>query len=387
MANNKLYGYTPKTSNEKDGNRLDNYNPYEFRKGMDYELTSMGCMRLAESTPDEREKATESVLKNLDHHPAYYSGLIQFEAGMNHAGVIEGKNFKSWLKDHFDINKMQEIKNAFKFDKMEDADFKGDKMEELKEAIKKEIRGALNEAGAKAAAMADMEDEGEIEGGKKDKGKSKKDKPVRKDRFDKEEEAIKDLLFRVDHKLKENDVLKGALYCKEEEDSNKEADDHTMDDPNKGSLLYVKDCLMKKYNEIKADSGGDIKAAKEAYDGLQKAANLAFEDVFKDFEEEFEKNEIGDLYKKENMLFQTIKNLQERLKLGLNKARAGVEEEAREIRRQVAETEMTRTEALRLLEIIKEQGISLREGSGMVKPYYEIAKAAYLEGVANALKL
>jgi hypothetical protein len=270
---------------------------------------------------------------------------------------------------------------------MEDADFKGDKMEELKEAIKKEIRGALNEAGAKAAAMADMEDEGEIEGGKKDKGKSKKDKPVRKDRFDKEEEAIKDLLFRVDHKLKENDVLKGALYCKEEEDSNKEADDHTMDDPNKGSLLYVKDCLMKKYNEIKADSGGDIKAAKEAYDGLQKAANLAFEDVFKDFEEEFEKNEIGDLYKKENMLFQTIKNLQERLKLGLNKARAGVEEEAREIRRQVAETEMTRTEALRLLEIIKEQGISLREGSGMVKPYYEIAKAAYLEGVANALKL
>ena len=54
MANNKFYGYTPKTSNEKDGNRLDNYNPYEFRKGMDYELTSMGCMRLAESTPEER---------------------------------------------------------------------------------------------------------------------------------------------------------------------------------------------------------------------------------------------------------------------------------------------------------------------------------------------
>ena len=64
MANNKLYGYTPKTSNEKDGNRLDRFNPYEFRKGMDYELTNIGVARLAESTPEEREKATESVLKN-----------------------------------------------------------------------------------------------------------------------------------------------------------------------------------------------------------------------------------------------------------------------------------------------------------------------------------
>ena len=59
MANNKLYGYTPKMSNEKDGNRLDKHNPYEFRKGMDYELTAVGCMRLAESTPEEREKATD----------------------------------------------------------------------------------------------------------------------------------------------------------------------------------------------------------------------------------------------------------------------------------------------------------------------------------------
>ena len=37
MANNKLHGYTPKTVNEKDGNRLDKFNPYEFRRGMDYE--------------------------------------------------------------------------------------------------------------------------------------------------------------------------------------------------------------------------------------------------------------------------------------------------------------------------------------------------------------
>ena len=76
MANNRLHGYQPKMSNEKEGNRLDLYNPHEFRMGMDYELTSIGCMRLAESTPDERQKATEKVLKNLKEHGGYYTSLI-----------------------------------------------------------------------------------------------------------------------------------------------------------------------------------------------------------------------------------------------------------------------------------------------------------------------
>ena len=93
MANDKFYGYSPKNDKpsktqgqaysgaEKStrkgqvthgtyaniGNRLDRVNPYEFRKGMDYELTQLGVSRLAESTPDEREKATESVLKNLEN--------------------------------------------------------------------------------------------------------------------------------------------------------------------------------------------------------------------------------------------------------------------------------------------------------------------------------
>jgi len=89
MANDKYYGYSPKREKpsktqgqiysgaEKStrkgqvthgtyaniGNRLDRVNPYEFRKGMDYELTKMGCSRLAESTLEEREKSTEKVLK------------------------------------------------------------------------------------------------------------------------------------------------------------------------------------------------------------------------------------------------------------------------------------------------------------------------------------
>ena len=65
---------------------------------MDYELTAVGCSRLAESTLEEREKATEKVIKNLEEHSGYYSALIQFETGMNHANKIDGKNFKTWLK-------------------------------------------------------------------------------------------------------------------------------------------------------------------------------------------------------------------------------------------------------------------------------------------------
>ena len=68
MANNKLYGYNPDPSKEVDGNRLDRFNPSEFRKGMDYELIAVGCSRLSESTSDDRRKATEIVLSNLKEH-------------------------------------------------------------------------------------------------------------------------------------------------------------------------------------------------------------------------------------------------------------------------------------------------------------------------------
>ena len=232
--------------------------------------------------------------------------------------------------------------------------------------------------------MSDMDDEEGTSKKGKGKGKDKKDKPVRKDRFDKDEDAIKDILFRVDSKIDKK------FYCpedKEKTEAKGEEEDNTMEDPAKGSLLYIKDCLMKEYTKIKADTGGDLKAAKDTYDKLQQEANLAFEETFVEFAEEFSGNDVGEIYTKGDPLFKTIKKIQERLKLGLSKARAGVEEEARGIRRQVAETEMTRTEALRLLEICKEHGISLREGTEGVRTYYEIAKAAYLEGVANALRL
>ena len=49
MANDKFHGYNPKKEKTEpnkgtagSGNRLDRVNPYEFRKGMDFELAEMG---------------------------------------------------------------------------------------------------------------------------------------------------------------------------------------------------------------------------------------------------------------------------------------------------------------------------------------------------------
>ena len=111
MANNAFYGYSPNPTKEADGNRLDKLNPYEFRKGMDYELTNIGCSRLAESSIEDREKATESVLKNLEENGGYYTSLITYETTFR--GVDKAPAFKKWLAEQ-DDNKMQEVDYKFK---------------------------------------------------------------------------------------------------------------------------------------------------------------------------------------------------------------------------------------------------------------------------------
>ena len=55
-------------------------------------------------------------------------------------------------------------------------------------------------------------------------------------------------------------------------------------------------------------------------------------------------------------------------------------------RREVAKTMMERDTHMELLKIVKEAGVSLKEGSGGVKMYYEIAKTAYQEGFMAGLK-
>ena len=154
MANDKFYGYNPKKEktipNEGapgSGTRLDRVNPYEFRKGMDLELTSLGVSRLQESTPEEREKATEAVLKNLEEYGGYYSALIQFNGGMNHGSKITETSFKKWLENE----KGQPGTNMVEVG----TELKNDKMTTLKEAIKKEIGNILLEGRKKKGKSED----------------------------------------------------------------------------------------------------------------------------------------------------------------------------------------------------------------------------------------
>jgi len=76
----------------------------------------------------------------------------------------------------------------------------------------------------------------------------------------------------------------------------------------------------------------------------------------------------------------------------INKRLGEIEEEKDDIllkekedRRAVASTAMDRDVHRKLLEIIKEKGISLREGSENIRVYYEIAKLAYMEGLTAGL--
>ena len=379
MANDKFYGYKPKMTKpsgkegtiysgaeegktyENLGNSLDRVNPYEFRKGMDYELTALGCSRLKESTPEEREKSTATVIKNLESHPAYYSGLIQFESGMNHAGQIDGKNFKSWLNDHFEINKMQPVVDE-KFSKDKKTNFKNDKMEALKEAIKNELKLALKE---QDDIENDFDDDEDAADKAASKGAKKGVKAGKSNRFDAEKEAIKDLLYRG---------KKGS------------ESEHTEDEPAPKSILAIKDEMLQTYkSKFKGKEGGV-----DQYNDLLKKANEKFLKVLekhvKTFGEEGKGNNVTlDLIYGEK-LPDTIKLLGARMKALEKEEEAEVIAQTNE-RREIAATDMTREQHIKLLEICRKHGVNLREGSMGVKMYYEIAKEAYLEGVANGLKL
>ena len=207
MANNKFSGYTPKKEDTLpnkgipgSGTRLDRVNPYEFRKGMDYELVSMGCSRLAESTIEERETATEKVLKNLEEHQSYYSALIQFESGMDHAKPINETSFKKYL-ENFKSNGtgMVEVGKDIKNDKMVEPKY--DKKEytiQLKEAIKKEVVKLLKEDEDKEPSKKDVKKSGMSLSKTKDKLVKLKDKKQslmdkRKSMFDAYKDKIKNL--------------------------------------------------------------------------------------------------------------------------------------------------------------------------------------------------
>mgnify|MGYP003969489481 CR=1 FL=1 len=300
MANNKLHGYNPDSSKEVDGNRLDKYNPYEFRKGMDYELINMGCSRLAESTEDERRKATETVLKNLEENNGYYTALITYETQFRN--VVKGDkkpSFKTWLAEQGD-SQMKEVDKKT-------SEFKNDKMVELKEAITKEIKNILEVKGKeaekinKADAKAEKDDEKSASKGAKGKEKALA-------ALDKEIEKLKA------EKTKNTDKL--SVPLKRYKDGKLTSDEYRK----------LSDATVKRNKEI-VKRLGEIEKEKEAI------------------------------------------SLNE--KLG---------------RREVAKTMMEKDTHMAILEIIKEYGINLREGSDSIKAYYEIAKTAYQEGFMEGLQ-
>ena len=291
MANDKYYGFSPK--NNEDIQKLDKYNPYEFKKGMDYELNEMGISRLAESTPEEREKATEAVLKSLEEHAAYYSALEQFNTGMNQGSKIEEKSFKKYLESYTSERGegMVEVDKEIKDDKMEEPKY--DKaLYTLKEAIKTEVKNMLLEA-----------EDDDKKANKAAKGKVKGMKAL-----EKEEEKLRDQKKKLQDKI----------------------------------FPLIQDFKNKKIDKDK-----------------------------------YEKK-VGDIP-------QQIKDINTRLG-EISKEQEAITLKEKEDRRSVAETAMDREVHMELLNIIKEQGISLREGSESVKPYYEIAKIAYMEGLTAGLR-
>ena len=281
MANDKYYGFSPK--NNEDIQKLDKYNPYEFKKGMDYELNEMGISRLAESTPEDREKATKAVLKSLEEHGGYYSALIHYET--EYRNTESKPTFKTWLKEFYEENNMKEV----------DKKFKNDKMEKLKEAIKAEVRSMLVETKDK--------DEDDQKASKSAKGKVKGMKAL-----EKEEQKLRDQKKKLQDKI----------------------------------FPLIQDFKNKKIDK-----------------------------------EKYEKK-VGDIP-------QQIKDINKRLG-ELSKEQEAITLKEKEDRRSVAETAMDREVHMELLNIIKEAGVSLREGSEGVKTYYEIAKIAYMEGLTAGLR-
>ena len=373
MANNKFYGYTPKVSKpskttgkawsgeekgsayEEIGNRLDRVNPYEFRKGMDFELVALGCSRLAESTPEEREKATETVLKNLDEYDNYYTSLITYET--EYRNRSNKPSFSTWLNDQEDI-KMKETSQKFKNDKMTEPKYKKEdhtvpfKTSQMKEAIKARIKAKLYEAKKDEEDQDDVDDD--VVAKKASKGAKKAEKGML--RFEKEEKAIDELLFGKD---------KGEEKASE-------------DNPMKGSLLFLKNKLLDVYKQNK-----DVEAYRKSIQ-LQDSIIKKLEKHAEVYSKLGNKVSANDIKGKD--LPDTIKKLEIR-KSSIKKEREEEQAEVGKQRNEIASTDMSRANELRLLEIIREQGISLREGTEYIRPYYEIAKTAYLEGLSKGLRL
>ena len=336
MANNKYYGYSPKPKKGSIGvpygndNRLDRVNPYEFKKGMDYELATMGISRLNESTPDQRQVSTDKVLKNLGTYPAYYSCKIQYETEYRN---FQGRkpSFNKYMKEKYE-NKMKPV----------DQTYKNDKMVALKEAIKNEIRSILSEK---------MDPVGKEDGDINNDGK--------KDKTD-------------DYLKNKRDAISKAIGGKK---SVKEDDDDAPDDDDVAKKAAKS--AKKKAKGVKGIEK-EIAAKKDEKKSLKaKIDPLIAKFKDKSLDKDSYMKKVGDTPKRIKALNDEIAKLEKSLDAALVKETDDM--------REVAATAMGRDVNRRLLEIIQESGANLHEGAAGVKMHYDIARKAYMEGLTAGL--
>ena len=145
-----------------------------------------------------------------------------------------------------------------------------------------------------------------------------------------------------------------------------------------------KDELLQTYKDkFKGKEGGA-----DQYNDLLKKANDKFKKTLekhvKTFSGKGNKVSINDVFG--SSLPETIKALGARLTAIDKEEKEDLVAKTNE-RYEIAKTDMTREQHIKLLEIIKKHGVSLKEGAMGVKMYYEIAKEAYLEGLSNGLKI
>ena len=156
-------------------------------------------------------------------------------------------------------------------------------------------------------------------------------------------------------------------------------------------LIEVKDDKEDDKEEKKATKGAKktskgMKALDKEEDNLRDKKKK-LQDKVKPLIQDFNNKKIDKekYLKKVGDIPQQIKDINKRLS-DIEKEKDDIVLKEKEDRRTVAETAMDREVHMELLNIIKEQGISLREGSDSIRPYYEIAKIAYMEGLTAGLK-
>jgi hypothetical protein len=186
-------------------------------------------------------------------------------------------------------------------------------------------------------------------------------------RFEDEKKAIDELLFGEAVPLSDKERAKGMKEVSKE-------------NPAEGSLLFRKDANLDIYKQDK-----DVDAYKNLIK-LEEKEIKALEKHIEDYGVDGAGNNVTlDMIKGDD-LPSTIKKLEAR-KTAIDKEVSDETSRMGEQRNEIAATNLTREDQLRLLEIVRANGVSLREGSDSIRHYYEIAKTSFLEGLGKGMGL